>query len=62
MIFSTFDRTADESQMILARNISGISFSVENRIITMTVTSSPEGRASISEEGTYKVHLRPAEG
>jgi len=54
-------RTADESQMILAQNISSISFSVENRVITMTITSSPEGRANISEQGTYKVCLRPTE-
>ena len=55
-------RETDESQMIIARNISDISFSVENRVITMTITSSPEGRANISKEGTYKVYLRPAEG
>lgn len=55
-------RTADESQMTLARNISSISFFVENRIITMTITSSPQGRPNISEQGTYKVHLRPTEG
>ena len=54
-------RTADESQMILAQNISDISFSVENRVITMTITSSPEGWANIREQGTYKVCLRPAE-
>ena len=54
-------RTAGESQMTLARNISSISFSVENRIITMTITSSPEGRANVSEQGTYKVYLRPTE-
>lgn len=54
--------TANGSQMILARNISIISFSIENRIITMTITSSPEGRPNISEEATYKVHLRPTEG
>ena len=54
-------RTADESQMILARNIDDIFFSIENRIITMTITSSPEGRANISEQGTYKVCLRPTE-
>ncbi|MBA7660586.1 hypothetical protein ES703_68589 [subsurface metagenome] len=59
---SELRRTADESQMILARNISDISFSVENRVITMTITSSPEGRADINEEGTYKVCLRPAGG
>ncbi len=55
-------RTADESQMILARNISDISFSVENRIITMDITSSLGGWADINEQGTYKVCLRPAEG
>lgn len=62
VVNSELRRTADESQMILARNISDISFSVENRIITMTITSSLGGRANISEQGTYKVCLRPAEG
>ena len=52
-------RTAGESQIVLAHNISDISFSVENYVITMSVTSSPEGRANISEQGTYKIHLRP---
>jgi len=54
-------RTADDSQMILAKNISDLSFSIEDRVITMTVTSSPEGRPNISEQKTYKVCLRPAE-
>jgi len=54
-------RTAEESQMTSARNISSISFSVENRIITMTITSSPEGRPNVSEQGIYKVCLRPTE-
>ena len=52
-------RTAGESQMTLARNISSANFTVENRIITMTVTSAPEGRPNVSEQGTYKVCLRP---
>lgn len=54
-------RTTDDSQMTLARNISDLSFSIKDRIITMTVTSSPEGRPNISEQRTYKVCLRPAE-
>jgi prepilin-type N-terminal cleavage/methylation domain-containing protein len=54
-------RTAGESQMTLARNISNISFSVENRIITMNITSSPEGRSNVSEQGTYNVCLRAEE-
>ena len=62
LVDTEHSRTTDESQLILARSISSISFFVENRIITMTITSSPEGRPNISEQGTYKVHLRPTEG
>ena len=54
-------RTAGDSQITLARNISDLSFSIGNRIITMTITSSPEGRPNVSEQGTYKVCLRPTE-
>ena len=54
-------RTDGGSQIMLARNISNISFSVENRIITMTITSSPQGRPNVSEQATYKVCLRPVE-
>jgi len=54
-------RTADDSQMTLARNISSVSFSVEERIITMTITSSPQGRPNVSEQRTYKICLRPTE-
>ncbi len=54
-------RTTGESQMTLAQNISSANFSIENRIITMTITSSPEGRDNVSEQGIYKVYLRPME-
>ncbi len=54
-------RMAGGSQMTLARNIISANFSVENRIITMTITSSPEGRPNVSEQGTYKICLRPVE-
>jgi prepilin-type N-terminal cleavage/methylation domain-containing protein len=54
-------RTAGDSVMTLAQNITSASFSVENRIITMAVTSSPEGRWGVSESGTYKIYLRPDE-
>ena len=63
VVDSELHRTAGDSQMTLARNISDISFSIENRIITMTITSSPVGRWDMSEWGTrtYKVCLRPTE-
>jgi prepilin-type N-terminal cleavage/methylation domain-containing protein len=56
-------RTTAESEMTLARNISDVyfDFSVEDRVITMTITSSPEGRPNVSEQGTYKVCLRVEE-
>lgn len=54
-------RTADGSQMTLAQNIASATFSIENRVITMSLTSAPEGRDGVSENGTYKVYLRPEE-
>jgi len=52
-------RTAGESQMTVARNITSASFAIEDRVITMTLTSSPEGRWNVSEQGTYQTCLRP---
>jgi len=50
------------TELTLARNITDVNFSVEDRTITMTITSSPPGRPNITEERTYKVCLRPTEG
>ena len=47
--------------MLLAKNVSGINFSVDNRTITMIITVSPKGRDNVSENGTYQVYLRPME-
>jgi len=55
-------RMADGSQMTLARNITSADFFIDNRVITMSLTSSPEGRDNVSENGSYKVYLRPSEG
>lgn len=54
-------RTAGGAQMTLAQNITSADFSIEDRVITMHLVSSPEGRDNVSENGTYKVYLRPAE-
>ncbi len=54
-------RTAGGSEMTLAQNISDISFSIEDRVITMTITSSSEGIRDVDEQGIYKVYLRPTE-
>lgn len=54
-------RATSTSNRTLAQNITSANFSVQNRIITMDITSSPEGRWSVSENGTYKICLRPSE-
>ena len=54
-------RITGGSQMTLARNVSDVSFSIEGRLITMTVTSSPEGRWDVSDNATYKICLRPTQ-
>ncbi len=54
-------RTAGGYQMTLARNITSASFSIDARTVTMSLTASPPGRYGVSESGTYRVYLRPAE-
>ena len=61
VVGSELRRIAGGSERIVARNISSISFSVQNRIITMNITSSPQGRLNVSEQATYKIRLRPTE-
>ena len=53
-------RTASGYQMTLARNIASAYFSINARVITMSLTASPPGRYGVSENGTYRVYLRPA--
>ena len=53
-------RTAGASTITVARNITAVDFSLNGRLVTMTITSSPESRWDITEERMYKVYLRPA--
>jgi hypothetical protein len=54
-------RNAGGAYMVLAYNAATVSFSVSNRVITMSLVSAPPGRFGVSENGTYKVYLRPVE-
>jgi prepilin-type N-terminal cleavage/methylation domain-containing protein len=54
-------RVTGTSNRTLARNITSVDFSVQDRIITMDLTSSPDGRWDISESETYQICLRPSE-
>ena len=55
-------RTSGVSQMTLAKNITSAAFAVDNRTVTMSLTSAPAGRHNVSANGTYRVFLRPTEG
>ena len=59
LVGTELHRMAGDSNMTLAQNITSANFSVENHTITMTIISFPEGRWNVSENGTYKVCLRP---
>ncbi|MFC1914158.1 type II secretion system protein J [Chloroflexota bacterium] len=56
-----FHRIAGTSNRTLAKNITSANFSVQNRMITMDITSTPAGRWGVTENGTYQVCLRPVQ-
>jgi prepilin-type N-terminal cleavage/methylation domain-containing protein len=55
-------RSTSTDNRTLANNITTINFSIQDRYITMDITSSPGGRWGVSENETYKVYLRTTEG
>lgn len=54
-------RTSGSAVTVLARNISGAGFSLSDRVVTMSLVSAPEGRDTVSRNGTYAVYLRAGE-
>jgi prepilin-type N-terminal cleavage/methylation domain-containing protein len=52
-------RNANSQQMTLAQNISRVTFSVNDKLVTMYITATPAGVSGVSENGTYMVYLRP---
>ncbi len=54
-------RAAGGNQMTLARNITAAHFSIDSRVVTMSLTATPPGRYDVSENGTCRALLRPAE-
>jgi len=62
LIGTEFQRDDGSSQITVAWNITSASFTVNDRTITMNITSAPVGRQDASQQGTYQVYLRPAEG
>jgi prepilin-type N-terminal cleavage/methylation domain-containing protein len=54
-------RTEGTSRMTLAQNITSVNFSVDDRLVSLDITSSSDGREKISEQRKYQVYLRPVE-
>jgi prepilin-type N-terminal cleavage/methylation domain-containing protein len=52
-------RSDGTTTRVLAQNISAASFSVQNRLVTLNITSSISGRTDIIENTVFKVYLRP---
>lgn len=55
---TSLTRTYGSSTIALAQNITSASFSVDGLLVRMDLTSTPAGRMSVSEQGTYEVCLR----
>jgi prepilin-type N-terminal cleavage/methylation domain-containing protein len=56
---TSLQRTDGQTTVILAQNVSNVSFTAVGRLVTMNITSAPPGRTAASEQGTYQVYLRP---
>ena len=51
-------RSVDGDVEIIARNISSLSFSISNYVVSMNIVSAPENRWGISENCTYRIAMR----
>jgi prepilin-type N-terminal cleavage/methylation domain-containing protein len=54
-------RLYGSSNRTIADNVASANFTVQNRIIYMTVATVPDSRWNISESYTYRAYMRPEE-
>jgi hypothetical protein len=54
-------RYAGGADQLVAGAISGANFTVQDRVIYMTIAAAPAGRWNITENQTYQVLMRPTE-
>ena len=54
-------RLYGSSNRTIARNVVSANFTVQNRVIYMTIATVPDSRWNISESYTYRAYMRPAE-
>jgi prepilin-type N-terminal cleavage/methylation domain-containing protein len=55
---TTLQRVAGATYLTLAKDITALNFTVQDRLITMNVTAEISGRSGESVQGNYKVQLR----
>jgi prepilin-type N-terminal cleavage/methylation domain-containing protein len=51
-------RTEGSSPAVLVRNVDNVNFRVQNRMITMNITSQIPGRLQDRQQATYQVYMR----
>ncbi|OGO20288.1 MAG: hypothetical protein A2Z15_09445 [Chloroflexi bacterium RBG_16_50_11] len=57
---TNLNRVSSSSNRTLAEDVSSLNFTVQNRMIYITIVTTPESRWDISENYTYRVYMRPA--
>jgi prepilin-type N-terminal cleavage/methylation domain-containing protein len=55
---TTLQRVSGINILTLAQGVTELRFNVQDRLVTMNITSAISGRLGESVQGTYKVHLR----
>jgi len=54
-------RDYDGNVTVVAHYVANIEFSLNERVITVTITCTPDGSSGVSEQKTFNVHLRAIE-
>jgi prepilin-type N-terminal cleavage/methylation domain-containing protein len=53
-------RSSASANRTIAQDVSSVNFTVQNRVIYMTIVTAPDSRWAISENKTYRVCMRPS--
>ncbi len=52
-------RISGAAERTVARNITGVVFTVDGRVINMNIVAAPDGRWGVSENHSYQIFMRP---
>lgn len=57
---TSLNRTNGAETITIGRNITSVVFTLDGRLLSMELVSSPEGRSEVSKIGIYQVYMRVA--